>query len=365
MKRKEEVHKRLEEADTAEKTEDLQTAEKLVESALELDPTDTQARMMMVALKRRLGQQSREAELTQLSELAKKAISQHRFTGAHDVIRRMEALEPTYPEIAALKEQAVTEHSKQEEQRKFVDGQLGKANRMVADGQLQEALALLQEAVKQSPQERRLEAAIGAVKEQIKLAASMAPPPPAAATRAVPATAATRPGAAGGTVAVPSPARPAAAPPRAAAPARVAHPLPVPEEKSSKGLIIGVLAAVLVIGGAVGGYFALRPKTATAPVASGTTGAATTVAAGPSSLQINAIPWGTVKSITDSTGKAIEASGDTPLRVDLPSGAYEVVVVGPDGKTEKRNKIVVPAGQPQFMSFEFQQVDAKKIVDAY
>ncbi len=75
-----------------------------------------------------------------------------------------------------------------------------------------------------------------------------------------------------------------------------------------------------------------------------------------------------VKSVIDASGKAVTLPSDdreTPLRVEVPPGEYQIVVVGPDGTSEKTNKVTVQAGQPRFLNVEFKQVDAKKIVDAY
>jgi hypothetical protein len=74
-----------------------------------------------------------------------------------------------------------------------------------------------------------------------------------------------------------------------------------------------------------------------------------------------------VKSITDSKGKAIDiADADTPVQIDnIAAGTYEVVVVGPDDQTEQKHTVTLRAGKPSYEFFEFQKIDAKKIVDAY
>lgn len=367
MERKERVHTQLELADNAEQAEDLKTAQELIEKALELDPTDTQARMMMAQVKRRLGHSTHEAELKQLTELAKQDIAQHRFTGAHDVIRRIEQLDPKFPEIQALKEQAVSEHTKQEEQKKITEEQLSKANKFLADGRMQEALAALEEGQKKVPTEKRLSSAVELLKAQMKQAAAMAKPAPRPSTGAHRATTAA-PAMGGATRAIPAPggAAAAAAPARAGGPSR--RPVPPPPEKSKMPLIIAV-CAILAIGAAVGGYFAFRSKPATEATTATTTGTASTgtAATGPGTLLINATPWGTVKSITDPKGKAVEiTTGETPVSLrELAPGSYDVVVVGPDGSTEKTEKVNVQAGQPAFVNFEFEKIDAKKIVDSY
>ncbi|MGH9524100.1 MAG: hypothetical protein ACRD3E_16375, partial [Terriglobales bacterium] len=368
IERHEKVRTILAEADSAEKVEDLPTAEKYVEQALEVDPTDTQARMMMVGIKRRLGQQSREAELKELSDLARRNITSHRFTGAHDVIRRIEALDPALQELAQLKELAVTEHRKEEERQKFVEDELAKAHKQISDGKLTAAVKLLEEALKRYPDEKRLAAAVESTREQMKSAAS-APPVPhrPAQTRMI-----TSPGAAQRTVAARSGAAAAASPAKvpagSAAPA-ARHPAVAPApQRSNKGLFIGIAIAVVLVLGSVGGYFALRTKPETsgavATGASQQTGAGMTGAA---SLQINATPFGKVKSITNAKGKPIDIDdADTPVLIDnIAAGSYDVVVVGPDGQTEQKHTVTLRPGKPTYEFFEFQKIDPKKIVDAY
>ncbi len=373
VQRKEQVHRILEEADEAEKTEDFTTAGKYVEQALELDPTDTQARMMMVSIKRRLGQQSHEAELKELVDLARRDIANHRFTGAHDVIRRIESVDPTYDEIPKLKEEAVTEHRKEEERQKFVDEELGKANKLVADGKLKPAVDLLQKAKSRYPEDKRITAALEAVEEQAKKAAE-APPLPSRPpqTRMLSAkeissqktVMASRPATGAGAAAAAAPARASA---QTSAP--LSHPAPYvePEQPKSK-LVLVVVAAVVLIAGAIGGYIALKPKTNTSPGTTSTTkgesGAALTGAA---SLQVNATPYGKIKSVTDANGKAVDiADADTPLTIEnIAAGTYDVVVVGPDGTTEQKHSVTLRPGKPTYEFFEFQKIDPKKIVDAY
>lgn len=360
VERQQQVRQILEEAGAAERTDDLQNAEKYVEQALGIDPTDTQARMMMVGIKRRLGQESHEAEIKQLIELARADISAHRFTGAHDVIRRIETIEPALDELPKLKELAVAEHRKEEERHKFVDDELAKANKHISDGKLQAAIAGLQEALKRYPDDKRLAAGVESTREQMQKAAS-APPIPARPAQTRMITAPVRAAAAGAAAAA-TPARTPSAParPRAVAAAP-------PPEKSNKELIIGIVVAVVLVLAAAGGYFAFRAKPQTASTTAGAPAEGGAAAVGAASLQVNAAPFGKIKSITDSKGKQIEIQdADTPVMIDnIPAGAYEVVVVGPDGQTEQKHTVTLHAGKPTYEYFEFQKVDPKKIVDAY
>jgi len=133
----------------------------------------------------------------------------------------------------------------------------------------------------------------------------------------------------------------------AAAPARPVVVAPPQKKSAVMPIIIGVL--VLVI--AVVGYFALNKP-------SGGGGGA---AAASSYMEINAVPWGTVKTITPAKGPVIELNKETPLRVPLGPGDYTVVVTGPDGD-EQSQKITVTNDSPGSYTPVFQKIDVEKIL---
>jgi hypothetical protein len=163
------------------------------------------------------------------------------------------------------------------------------------------------------------------------------PPPGYDKTVAVPA-AGQRPGAAPtprpGVVA-PPPARPRVAP-------------PAPEKKPPVMLIAIAVAALVVI---VGGYFGYQKFFGAAP--------ATTY------IEINAVPWGTVKTVTPTEGgKAIEVNQMTPIRVPVPEGEYTVVVAGPNG-TEKSETIKATNDSPGSFTPVYEAIDVDKILKTY
>jgi hypothetical protein len=112
------------------------------------------------------------------------------------------------------------------------------------------------------------------------------------------------------------------------------------------GPLIGV-AAVVLLGGVGAAYWLLRP----APVP------ATSI------LEITAVPFGQVVSITSDKGKPVPLpDGDrfTPLRLDgLTAGTYTVVVKGADGAT--RSQPCTAAQTPQVCTIQLQPIDDKAI----
>src|SRR5207302_8801282 len=125
-------------------------------------------------------------------------------------------------------------------------------------------------------------------------------------------------GAAAGAAARAAHARPSAAP--------AYRPAPPPPKKSPLPMII---IAVLAVAALVGGYFAIFNKP------SGGGGAAGT----PAYIEINAVPWGTVKTRPSSNGTS-NVTQETPVRVPLARGEYTVVVAGSDGGEQTQSVTV-------------------------
>jgi hypothetical protein len=79
-------------------------------------------------------------------------------------------------------------------------------------------------------------------------------------------------------------------------------------------------------------------------------------------LVIDARPWSEIVSIRDAAGKEwLPAAGETtPFHLQLPVGAYDISLKGPDSRIAAL-KAEIPAAGLRSVSFEFQHVD----VDAY
>jgi serine/threonine-protein kinase len=144
------------------------------------------------------------------------------------------------------------------------------------------------------------------------------------------------------------PARPAVAPPPAVhAPPRPAPPPPKPAFPV-KLVVIGVVALLAIVGGIVVYMSTTTPAPATAYV------------------EINAIPWGTVKSITSADGDEVQlgAETQTPLRIALAPGEYKIVVAGPKGE-EKTETVKVSNESPGSFVPVFEAIDVDKILTTH
>ena len=132
----------------------------------------------------------------------------------------------------------------------------------------------------------------------------------------------------------------------AAAAARPALAPRPPKKSPVMPIVIGVLALAI----AVVSYLAFNKSSGPAP--------------GPSSyIEINAVPWGTVKTITPAKGSAINLNKETPLRVPVAPGDYTIVVTGPSGD-EQSQKITVSNESPGSYTPVFEKIDVEKILQS-
>ena len=145
----------------------------------------------------------------------------------------------------------------------------------------------------------------------------------------------------------------------AAAPARAGVPAPrmvAPEPPKKSPVVMIVVIAIVVIALAAGGYFFMRK---------GGGGGGTAVVRD-SFVEVNAIPWGTLKSAKQINGDFTETydkDNQTPVRISLPTGDFEITVVGPGGQ-EKTEKVKISAKASGSVTPVFEQLDVEKIVNA-
>ena len=142
----------------------------------------------------------------------------------------------------------------------------------------------------------------------------------------------------------------APAPARAGAPARPgvrpAARVAPPKKSAMPKVIAAVVVLVLVIGGVV--MFKRGGTAGTADSAY---------------VEVNAVPWGMVKSITTPDGTVVkEVNQQTPVRVALPPGEYKVIVAGPRGE-QKSETIKVTAEQGGSVYPVFEAIDVDKILN--
>jgi hypothetical protein len=78
------------------------------------------------------------------------------------------------------------------------------------------------------------------------------------------------------------------------------------------------------------------------------------------------MPWGTVKSIRQLDGryqKDYKENNQTPMRLELPAGEFELTIAGPTGQ-EKTERVKVSPKSTGSVTPVFEQLDVEKIVNA-
>jgi serine/threonine-protein kinase len=114
-----------------------------------------------------------------------------------------------------------------------------------------------------------------------------------------------------------------------------------PEPKKKNTAMLGAIAAIVVIGLIIGGYFMLKPKPTEIVTTTGTSGTEVTtttmqpapVPAGQGVLLLSASPWADLeKIVSKSDQKEVTLTDDsTPVSIALQPGDYSVTIKGPSG----------------------------------
>jgi len=140
-------------------------------------------------------------------------------------------------------------------------------------------------------------------------------------------------------------------------------------KKSNTGMIIGIAAALAIVLG--GGFFWWKSRQTVAPVAPVSTTVVTTTAPAPATplpagkgvLLLSASPWGKLEAIVDDKGKSIDLSDDkrdTPTRIELDPGQYNVTLSSPSGKPQTK-PVTVEAGKQVRQSFALGDVNLDEL----
>ncbi|HZR27788.1 MAG TPA: protein kinase, partial [Terriglobales bacterium] len=134
---------------------------------------------------------------------------------------------------------------------------------------------------------------------------------------------------------------------RAPAMAPQRHVAPPPPKKSPVMAIVLVIV-VLVVAGVGYWYYKNNMAAPQAPT---------------SYIEINGVPWGTVKTVTSANGNVTEVNQPTPVRVPVGPGEYTVVVAGPNGE-EQSQKINVSNDSPGSYTPVFEKIDVDQILQS-
>jgi hypothetical protein len=113
-------------------------------------------------------------------------------------------------------------------------------------------------------------------------------------------------------------------------------------------MIVVALLVIAVLG--LGGYFAYEKFSAPPPAATNW-------------IEINGVPWGTVKTVTSASGNVIQVNQVTPIRVPVNPGKYTIVVAGPSGE-EQSQQITVPNDSPGSYTPVFEKINVDQILQS-
>jgi hypothetical protein len=81
-------------------------------------------------------------------------------------------------------------------------------------------------------------------------------------------------------------------------------------------------------------------------------------------IQINAVPWGTVKSVASSDGRlTLAVNAQTPLRVKVPPGEYSIVIFGPKGQEQMPTVNATDSNPGKYMA-AFEAIDVLQVIKA-
>ena len=302
----------VEQARASLERQELTKARELLQQVLKVDTQHQVAKELMQEVQQRLQKQQRGEQIRQLRAHAEEALAQKLYDDALSCAEQAITLDKTNPELLNLRDRAQEARSTK---KKLDDALTDQIQDALHRGEYDAAAKLVSDALLNSPAEPRLlklktlvdgqrsagmsqTVVAGSYESSGSMPAVPAPPPHLDKTIAVPA----------------------------AAPV----PVPVTARKKPPLAILAIAAVVTVL--AVGGYFAYQRS------------------AGPGAddayIEIHAVPWGRVKTVTSVDGKVIMAVNEqTPLRVKVPPGTYTVVVAGPNGE-ERSEEVTALKDQP-------------------
>jgi serine/threonine-protein kinase len=142
----------LEQSREARKRSDFNSANQLIERALQLDERNTDLRNERARIVQDVEKANRERNLRQLSESARNQLSARQYTDAIQSLRSALEIDPTDAETQQLFQQAI---DRQEEQRrrKIIDQIVAEISECIASEDPERALVLIQRAQERLPGE--------------------------------------------------------------------------------------------------------------------------------------------------------------------------------------------------------------------
>ncbi len=167
--RAERLQRTIERAELAYQQGELESAKQAVEEALALSPDDTQAKKLHDEIQRDWEQRARRLQVEGLIEEARREIASRNFTLALKVLHSAEAIDPGAPELKALIEAAQTARE-QEQRRKAIEASRHEIETALDRDDFDTACSKAQEAIQKFPDERSLEKLAELAEKQRSLA---------------------------------------------------------------------------------------------------------------------------------------------------------------------------------------------------
>ena len=121
QQRQQRVEEILQQAESAQQADDLDQAQALLAEAMKLDANDSRVRSLHAALNRDIEIRSRRNKLQGMLSSAAKEISSRRFTAALDLLKEVETIDATAPELHALLKLAQAGHDQEQRRRELED----------------------------------------------------------------------------------------------------------------------------------------------------------------------------------------------------------------------------------------------------
>ncbi|HMK31345.1 MAG TPA: protein kinase [Terriglobales bacterium] len=153
--RRSQAAKLVQAADMAREAGELEMARKAIEDALQTDPQDTKAKVLHAKILTELGQQSRQQQVRQLLGNARLKISSRNFTAAQDLIHQAELLDPSNPEVVAVK-QLVETGKAQEARQQEIERRSEAVQKALDAGEFDSACEQARRALQEFPAEPAL-----------------------------------------------------------------------------------------------------------------------------------------------------------------------------------------------------------------
>ena len=163
--RSDKSHRALARAESLVEAEELEDALIAASEALALEPEQTKAREIHQLITRRIADRSRRYQIESVLQEARKEVVARRFTSALELLKRAATLEPGRPEIQEL-HQAALRGREQERRRSELERLTTEAQELAAQRRFDPALANLERALRESPNDTGLLALKESIEKQ-------------------------------------------------------------------------------------------------------------------------------------------------------------------------------------------------------